>query len=136
MKKIFLIIFLTFLFLCFSQKTYPYSKEDVAIEEFSNDPQCLNTVNMINESFLNTNTVAVLSKDQSVLVGISTDKNAEISKEQIEKIVYKHFPVVKKLKIEVNTKRAEDIMELSYFSSGSLKKRYISLRFDFLISED
>jgi len=137
MKKIFfiLILFLTILYI--PQKTHPvFYGEDNLIEEFSNDEKCLRAVRRISSAFQEVNTVSVLIKKNSCLCGITTDNKISISEEKVKVILYDIFPQIENIKLEINNKRADDIMELSYLSSGPVKQKYISLRFDFLISED
>lgn len=141
MKKFFLLIFV-FLFLISaiinsSSISYPVFQGEInPMEEFSNDEQCLNAVRRLSSFFPAINSAAVLNKNKSVLCGISTGNKSELSKAEIEQVIYNIFPEIKALRIEINTKRADDIMELSYLSKSSVKKKYISSRFDFLISED
>lgn len=137
MKKIFfvLILFLTILYT--PQKLHPvFFGENNLIEEFSNDEKCLSAVRRISSAFQEVNTISLLVKKNSCLCGITTDNKISISEESVENILYEMFPQIKEIRLEVNNKRADDIMELSYLSSGLVKQKYISLRFDFLISED
>ena len=139
MKKIFLIliVFLIFSIIYIPQKAnLAFNHESDHIEEFFNDEQCLNAVKLISASFPTINTVSVLQKKNSCLCGITTSDNNTISKSAIEKILYETFPKTKFIRLEINSDRAEDILELSYFASSALKEKYISLRYDFLISED
>lgn len=141
MKK-FLLIILYFFILFYSlnntsQKSYPVFQNELnTLEEFSNDENCLKAVRKLSTFFPSINSVAVSSKNKDVLCGISTDNKNTLSEENIKKVLYNIFPETKNLRIEINTKRAEDIIELSYLSKGAVKKKHISSRFDFLISED
>lgn len=138
MKKIFILVLILILTIIYiPQKTYPvFDEENNSIEEFSNDEKCLGAVRRISSAFSEINTASVLSKKTSVLCGITTDNNSSISEADINRILSEIFFEAKEIKIEINTKRAEDIMELSYLGLSTIKEKYISLRYDFLISED
>ena len=138
MKKIFILILILIIIIIYiPQKTYPvFDEENNSIEEFSNDEKCLNAVRRISAAFAEINTASVLSKKASVLCGITTDNNSAVSEADINKVLSEIFFERNNIKIEINTKRAEDIMELSYLSLSNMKEKYISLRYDFLISED
>lgn len=132
MKKNFLFIFIIFALITYLSQNSTANK----IEEFSNDAQCLSAVKRICGSLPKVNTAAVLSKNKSILCGVETDNKENISKDDVYRILKDIFPSAKEIRLEINTKRAEDIMELSYFGASNLNKKYISLRFNFLISED
>lgn len=141
MKKRFW-IFLTFLFLIFTIIHYPSKSSPVfygeagEIEEFSNDEQCLNAVRRLSSAFPELNSAAVLSREDNILCGITTDDNIQISEDLVCAVIYDIFPDAENIRLEINSVRAEDIMELSYADIYGIKEKYISLRFDFLISED
>ena len=132
MKKKFL-IFLTFLFLIFTiisfpQKTYPvFYGETGEIEEFSNDEQCLNAVRRLSSAFPELNSAAVLSRERTVLCGITTDDDIQLSEDLVRAVIYDIFPDAEKIKLEINSARAEDIMELSYADIYGIQEKYISL---------
>lgn len=132
MKKNFLFIFIIFALITYLSQNSTANK----IEGFSNDAQCLSAVKRICGSLPKVNTAAVLSKNKSILCGVETDNKENISKDDVYRILRDIFPSAKEIRLEINTKRAEDIMELSYFGASNLNKKYISLRFNFLISED
>ena len=139
MKKFFLIFLIIFIFsitYILQRCTPVFSDENINTEEFSNDEDCLTVAKSIASDFPAINTISLLRKKNSCLCGITTDDSSVISKTAIEKILYEVFPKTKYLKLEINTDKAENIIELSYFASSSLKEKYISLRYDFLMSED
>lgn len=139
MKKFYLILTIIFIFSAtyiLLRCTPVFSDENIYTKEFSNDEDCLSVARRIAADFPVVNTISVLRNKDSCLCGITTDNNSVILKTAVEKILYEVFPKTKNLKLEVNTDKAEDIIELSYFASSRLKEKYIFLRYDFLISED
>lgn len=140
MKKIFFIIFiliLAFILLNFVNKTQLVSnQDDGTIYNYANDNDCNSAANRIAAAFQNINSIAVLKKNTSLLCGIELNGQNNIPEDEIKEILYDIFPDTKELRLEINSKTADDILELSYLGNSDIKKKYLSLRFDFLMSKD
>ena len=129
MKKYIILLFLFFIF-------FITHAEEVSFYELSNNSNCLMCEKEI-ASKIPIDEIAVVNKGKSVLCGIITEENfSDNERANIEKIIRSHFSKIKKIRIEADNKKARDIIELSYYSSGKLGNRVLLSRFNFLISKD
>ena len=106
-------------------------------EKYSNDVLCDKIENKI---FLldNVKIGAVAKKDNNVLCGILCDEyvseeDLENMKNYIKDAVVFEFPKAEEIIVEINTQKARDIAELSYYSAKNMSKKQLLKRFDYLL---
>lgn len=80
--------------------------------------------------------VAVLSRGDGVLAGILLDKKelGETIYNEAIKIISESFPEAEKIVLEIETDKALDIIELSYYIGTDLKDAVLVQRFNYLLS--
>lgn len=80
--------------------------------------------------------VAVLSRGNSVLAGILLDKKEfdETIYNEAMRIISESFPETEKIVLEIETDKALDIIELSYYIGTDLKDAVLVQRFNYLMS--
>ena len=102
--------------------------------ERSNHKKCIETARRIgeNQSVVN---AAVLKRQGAVIMGITAeDAGAELPS-LAEGIARQMFPGAKEVYAQVNSKLAEDIIELSYYVDSGMNEDIQKGRFDFLKGE-
>jgi len=113
------------------------SSEEHSYYEVSNDEKCTSAAKRIAFE-TNVRAVSVIYKGKNLMCGILTESRTLNEEElsSINSILKNNFPKMKKFRIEYDNTLASDILELSYYSSGKLKKHILSSRFDYLISKE
>lgn len=131
LKKIFLYFIITaFAF------SITFATEDLYYE-LSNNRKCLSVATKIAE-LTDADDIAILYKDKNLLCGLRL-KDRTFSNEDrnlIMEILKNDFPAIKNFRLEANNSLAQDILELSYYSSKNIHKYILSSRFDFLMSKN
>ncbi len=99
-----------------------------------NDERNMQTVRSISK-LEGVSEVALLSRNKTVLAGILIDKKemAEAIYNEAFTMVSEKFPDAKKIVLEIDSDKALDIIELSYYIGGDLKDRILVKRFNYLI---
>ncbi len=131
LKKIFLIFIIITFVLSFS-----FATEDLYYE-LSNNKKCLSVATKIAE-LTNADDIAVIYKDKNLLCGLRIKDRtlSENDKNLVLAILKNDFPSIKNFRFEANNSIAQDILELSYYSSKNIHKYILSSRFDFLLSKN
>ncbi len=130
LKKFFLIfIIIVFVF------SITFAAEDLYYE-LSNNRKCLSCATKIAE-ITDADDIAILYRDKNLLCGINLKNHSfsENDKNQVLEILKSDFPAIKNFRLEVNSSMAQDILELSYYSSKNIHKYILSSRFDFLLNK-
>ena len=111
--------------------------EEHSYYEVSNDKKCTATAKRIAFE-ADIRAVSVIYKGKKLMCGILTQSHTLTEEElsAIKNLLKNNFPKMKKIRIESDNALASDILELSYYSSGKLRKNILSSRFDFLISTE
>lgn len=79
--------------------------------------------------------VAVLNRGKGVLVGIRLDEETKYDMiyNETMRIISDEFPKSKKVMLEIETDKALDIIELSYYIGTDIKNRVLTQRFNQLL---
>ena len=128
LKKFFLIfIIIAFVF------ALSFATEDLYYE-LSNNRKCLSVATKIAE-VTGADDIAILYKDKNLLCGLRLKDRtfSDNDKNLVMEILKKDFPAIKNFRLETNNPVAQDILELSYYSSKNIHKYILSSRFDFLM---
>ena len=80
--------------------------------------------------------VALLSRGDGVLAGILLDKKEqhETVYNEAMRLISQNFPQTEKIVLEIETDKALDIIELSYYIDTDLKDAVLIQRFNYLLS--
>ena len=80
--------------------------------------------------------VALLSRGDGVLAGILLDKKEqhETVYNEAMRLISQNFPQTEKIVLEIETDKALDIIELSYYIGTDLKDTVLIQRFNYLLS--
>ncbi len=80
--------------------------------------------------------VAVLSRGDGVLAGILLDKKelSETIYNEAMRLISESFPKMEKIVLEIESDKALDIIELSYYIGTDLKDAVLIQRFNYLLS--